>query len=153
MSEIIELKKPKPKYKKRWVWLIGIIIIVNMSGGEDQPNQSTQKSSTLPLTTKKALAHHLVTAQPKSEHNKEELPSHKTSMNKAEFDQLKMKMTYEEAKAIIGGLGEAMSESGSPGERLHTVMYQYEGEGDPGAKAYLMFQGNQLVNKDQFGLK
>lgn len=77
----------------------------------------------------------------------------KPTMTKAEFDQLKSGMTYEEATAIIGGPGEVMSESGSKGEDLHTVMYQYKGEGDFGANANLMFQGNKLNNKAQMGLK
>ena len=75
------------------------------------------------------------------------------TMTMSEFTQLKDGMSYEEATKIIGGPGEIMSESGTKGDALHTVMYQYKGEGDLGANANLMFQGNKLKNKAQFGLK
>lgn len=77
----------------------------------------------------------------------------KASKTMAEFTQLKDGMTYEEATAIIGGPGEVLSESGSPGEALHTIMYSYKGESGLGANANIMFQGNKLNNKAQFGLK
>ncbi|NTV91008.1 MAG: DUF3862 domain-containing protein [Clostridiales bacterium] len=80
-------------------------------------------------------------------------PANKPTMTKAEFDQLKSGMTYEEATAIIGGPGEVLSESGNAGDEYHTVMYQYKGEGGFGANANLMFQGNKLMNKAQMGLK
>ncbi|SHH37497.1 DUF3862 domain-containing protein [Desulforamulus hydrothermalis] len=79
--------------------------------------------------------------------------ANKPTISKEEFDQLKSGMSYEEATAIIGGPGVVISESGNPGDQLHTVMYQYEGEGDLGANANLLFQGNKLQNKAQFGLK
>jgi len=74
-------------------------------------------------------------------------------MHKAEFDQLKSGMSYKECTAIIGGPGEVVSESGSPGDQFYTVMYQYKGEGELGANANLMFQGDKLANKAQMGLK
>ena len=80
-------------------------------------------------------------------------PTNKPTMTMAEFTQLKTGMTYEEATKIIGGPGEVMSESGSIGDPAHTVMYTYKGEGDLGANANLMFQGDKLMNKAQFGLK
>ena len=80
-------------------------------------------------------------------------PANKPTMTMAEFTQLKTGMSYEEATKIIGGPGEVMSESGSKGDPAHTVMYTYKGEGDLGANANLMFQGDKLMNKAQFGLK
>ena len=80
-------------------------------------------------------------------------PTNKQTMTMAEFTQLKNGMSYEEATKIIGGPGEVMSESGSPGDAAHTVMYTYKGEGSLGANANVMFQGNKLMNKAQFGLK
>ena len=77
----------------------------------------------------------------------------KPTMTMEEFSQLKDGMSYEDATAIIGGPGEVMSESGTKGEALHTIMYQYKGEGDLGANANVMFQGNKLNTKAQFGLK
>ena len=80
-------------------------------------------------------------------------PANKPTMTKAEFDQLKDGMSYEEATKIIGGPGEVMSESGSKGDAAHTVMYTYKGEGSLGANANVMFQGEKLITKAQFGLK
>ena len=80
-------------------------------------------------------------------------PANKPTMTMAEFAQLKDGMNYEDATKIIGEPGEVVSESGTKGDALHTIMYQYNGEGDLGANANLMFQGNKLINKAQFGLK
>lgn len=77
----------------------------------------------------------------------------KPTMTMAEFNQLKDGMSYEEATSIIGGPGEVTVESGKKGEALHTVIYQYKGEGDLGANANVTFQGNKLNMKAQMGLK
>jgi len=77
----------------------------------------------------------------------------KPTMTKAEFGQLATGMSYEDATSIIGGPGEVVSESGTKGGALHTVMYTYKGEGDIGANANVMFQNNKLNTKAQFGLK
>jgi len=79
--------------------------------------------------------------------------SKEVTISKAEFDQIKSGMSYEEVKAIIGGEGEVMSESGNPGDQFYTVAYMYKGKGDLGANANFMFQTDKLQNKAQFGLK
>lgn len=129
-------KVKKPIYKKWWFWVGALVILFAIGSGGGNDGQQTAQTS----------------AQTAQEQQKAE-PQNKPSMTKAEFDQLKSGMSYEEASAIIGGPGEVISESGNPGDQLHTVMYQYEGEGDLGANANLMFQGNKLNNKAQFGLK
>lgn len=70
-----------------------------------------------------------------------------------EFNKIQNGMSYEEVVAIIGGEGNMISESGEKGSDLYTVMYEYKGEGDIGANANFMFQGNKLQNKAQMGLK
>lgn len=70
-----------------------------------------------------------------------------------QFNQIQNGMTYEEVTNILGGEGEILSESGEKGTDFHTVIYMYQGKGDLGANANLMFQGNKLQNKSQFGLK
>lgn len=70
-----------------------------------------------------------------------------------QFNQIQNGMTLEEVVAIVGGEGEIVSETGEKGSDLHTVMYSYAGKGDIGANVSLMFQGNKLENKSQFGLK
>jgi hypothetical protein len=77
----------------------------------------------------------------------------KVTITKAEFDKIQNGMTYEQVKQIVGGEGHLVSESGKPGTAEHTAIYDYQGEGDIGANATLMFQGGKLINKSQFGLK
>lgn len=81
------------------------------------------------------------------------IPINEPTISKAEFDQIKNGMSYEEVTAIIGGPGEVLSETGSEGEQFHTVMYMYEGEGKLGANANMMFQEGKLISKAQFGLE
>jgi hypothetical protein len=77
----------------------------------------------------------------------------KVTITKEEFDKIQNGMTYEQVKQIVGGEGHKISETGKPGTPEHTVMYDYQGEGEIGANASLMFQGGKLINKSQFGLK
>jgi Beta-lactamase inhibitor (BLIP) len=77
----------------------------------------------------------------------------KVTITKEEFDKIQNGMTYEEVVKIVGGEGHKISETGKPGAADHTVMYDYQGEGEIGANASLMFQGGKLINKSQFGLK
>lgn len=75
-------------------------------------------------------------------------------ITKAEFDQIKDGMSYEEVTAIVGGEGELQAESGKPGEELYTVSYSYQAEkGSLGANANVMFQGGKMTMKAQAGLK
>nr|WP_263324259.1 DUF3862 domain-containing protein [Neobacillus sp. Marseille-Q6967] len=74
-------------------------------------------------------------------------------MTLEQFNQIQNGMTYEEVKAIVGGEGEIVSESGEKGSQFHTVVYSYQGKGSIGANASLTFQGNKLQNKSQFGLE
>lgn len=74
-------------------------------------------------------------------------------VTKEQFDKIENGMTYDEVVNIIGGEGNLLSESGEKGTDMHTVMYEYSGEGDLGANASFMFQGGELVNKSQMGLK
>jgi outer membrane protein assembly factor BamE (lipoprotein component of BamABCDE complex) len=74
-------------------------------------------------------------------------------ISKAKYDQIQSGMTYEQVQQIAGGEGEILSESGQKGTEFYTIMVQYGGEGDLGANVSLMFQGNKLQTKSQFGLK
>lgn len=83
----------------------------------------------------------------------EDAAASKVTITKEEFDKIQNGMTYEEVVKIVGGEGHKISETGKPGAPDHTVMYDYQGEGELGANASLMFQGGKLINKSQFGLK
>jgi hypothetical protein len=58
----------------------------------------------------------------------------------AEFNAIQNGMTYEQVVQIVGGPGQKLSESGSPGDEYYTVMYSWDGEGSLGANANCMFQ-------------
>lgn len=77
----------------------------------------------------------------------------KITINKTKFDQIQTGMTYEQVQQIIGGPGDTVSESGQKGTEFYTIMVEYKGESGIGANASLMFQGNKLENKSQFGLE
>jgi hypothetical protein len=99
-------------------------------------------------TTKKVVDDTAKEVSAKVEPKKDEV-----AVSLAEFDQIKAGMSYEEVVKIVGGEGTIASESGEEGDQLHTILYQYEGDGDLGANASFMFQGGKLENKTQIGLK
>jgi len=80
-------------------------------------------------------------------------PKNQPNMSEAEFDQIKNGMTYEQVSAIVGGPGEIVFETGTPGDQFYTVKYQFKGEGIMGSNAQFMFQGGKLNTKAQMGLK
>ncbi|WP_282938718.1 DUF3862 domain-containing protein [Paenibacillus sp. RC67] len=75
------------------------------------------------------------------------------TITKAKFEKIENGMSYEEVTKIIGGPGELLSEIGNKGEKTHTTVYMYKGEGTIGANANFTFQGGKLLAKAQAGLK
>jgi hypothetical protein len=69
-------------------------------------------------------------------------------VTKAEFDQLREGMSYEDAARVIGASGELLSSSEIAGYK--TVMYSWMNSN--GSNMNAMFQNGRLVNKAQFGL-
>ena len=69
-------------------------------------------------------------------------------VTRAEYDQLREGMTYEEAVRIIGVRGDELSRSDLAG--FSTVMYSWMNDNSSNMNA--MFQNNKLVTKAQFGL-
>ena len=70
-------------------------------------------------------------------------------VTKAEFDQIRQEMTYEDVKLIIGHPGEEISRSDIAG--YTTIMYSWANSN--GSNMNAMFQNNSLVSKAQFGLR
>lgn len=126
---------------------IGIIVVGLIAIGFFSAMLSGGGDSDQPVSTKASSTQ----SQQPAENSQPAKNSPKVS--KEEFLAIKDGMSYEEVVQIIGGEGEVMSESGSPGDQYHTIMYAYEGEGQLGANANFMFQGNKLQNKAQFGLE
>lgn len=123
---------------KKLVILLSLLFIIVLTGcGGEKKQDSTQTST--PSTQQ----------QPKQEQTQKNKPT----MSKTEFEKIQNGMSYEEVTKIIGGPGELTSEVGSKGDQFYTAAYQYEGEGQLGANAILMFQGGKLASKSQFGLK
>jgi hypothetical protein len=69
-------------------------------------------------------------------------------VTKAEYDQIKEGMSYEEVCSIIGNRGEEQSRSDLAG--ITTVMYAWSNSN--GSNMNAMFQTGKLIQKAQFGL-
>lgn len=70
-----------------------------------------------------------------------------------EYNLLSVGDSYEEVVAVIGSRGKLMSEAGEKGSGSYAVTYMWDGEGEIGANAILLFQDNKLTTKAQSGLK
>ena len=115
--------------KKHWiVWLMGslltVLLLATLSGCGDLSAGSSEGSGA----------------------------GAKSYITKADYDQIQNGMTYDEVKAIIGSDGEQMSEVGTKGDALYTVVYNWKGK-DGISNAVLEFQGDKLSAKSQVGLK
>lgn len=72
----------------------------------------------------------------------------------SEYEQIKNGMSYASVANIIGSPGELLSEVDlGLGADLVTKMYSWDGSGDIGANATVMFQGGQVIEKAQYGLE
>ncbi|MFD1884956.1 hypothetical protein [Paenibacillus wenxiniae] len=65
----------------------------------------------------------------------------------AQYKKLEVGMSTEEVINILGGEGEALSET------ENTVVYSYKGAAGDGSNAVIAFQGGKLLTKAQSGLK
>ncbi|WPP41372.1 hypothetical protein SK066_22930 [Paenibacillus hunanensis] len=65
----------------------------------------------------------------------------------AQYKKLEVGMSVEEVINILGGEGEALSET------ENTVVYSYKGAAGDGSNAVIAFQGGKLLTKAQAGLK
>lgn len=70
-----------------------------------------------------------------------------------EFNRLRAGMTWSEVYDIIGSHGTKVSETGSASDDYHIVSYSYEGYGEIGANAQLMFINGELDTMAQYGLE
>ncbi|SIT08062.1 DUF3862 domain-containing protein [Kroppenstedtia eburnea] len=90
---------------------------------------------------------------PKSQESKEkpkkEEPKKDNEVTKAEYDQIKNGMSYQEVVNIIGFEGEENSQNEIGGTK--TIMYTWMNP--DGSNMNAMFQNDKLVQKAQFGLK
>ena len=127
--------------KRGCLWIVGILVVLGVLGAIFGGG-SKQQSAGVTVPTKAAV---VVAATA--------VPQNKPTMTKAEFDQIQNGMTYPEVTAIVGGPGEMVVETGTPGDPLYTVAYKFNGEGSLGANSQLMFQGGKMNTKAQFGLK
>ena len=69
----------------------------------------------------------------------------------AEYNRIRVGMSYDEVREIIGAQGTEMSRNPIGG--ITTVMYSWRGAGIAGANMNAVFQDGKLVDKAQFGLR
>ncbi len=70
-----------------------------------------------------------------------------------EYNQLRSGMSRSEVYDIVGSFGTKTSETGSSADDYHIVMYSYDGYGNTGANAQLMFINGELDTMAQYGLE
>lgn len=70
-----------------------------------------------------------------------------------EFNAIQEGMTYQEVTDIVGSSGELISETDIGVPEYYTQMRSWDGEGELGANANVIFQGGVVTSKSQFGLK
>jgi hypothetical protein len=78
--------------------------------------------------------------------------SKKSTITKEQYDKINNGMNYKEVVKIVGGEGEIVSESGEKGSKMYAIGVTYEGKGGSGS-ASLVFMGDELKSKSQYGLK
>lgn len=78
-------------------------------------------------------------------------PANPPTISKAEFDQLKIGMTYAAVVAIIGSEGELLTETQTRGGLIK--VYSWQGEGAEGASAIAMFGNGKMTTKSQSRLQ
>lgn len=69
-----------------------------------------------------------------------------------EYNKLEVGMSRTEVYDIVGSFGTKTSETGQIGDDYHIEMYEYEGYGELGANAQLMFVNGVLDTMSQYGL-
>lgn len=145
MEPVTEWRRPHSR--RRWLIVIALLAVaglalprlVSSNGSSSAPRQYES-----PLDAAQALANDSAPTSPAASVNP-------VSMTLDEFDRIAAGMSYQRVVAIVGGPGEVLSESDVAG--LHTIMYKWDGEGDTGANASVMFQDDAEINKAQFGLR
>lgn len=129
--------------------LIVLGIIIASLGNDDSTNETNDTTPTEEETTNPPAEESEDNEATDSE--PAETEDTDGSLTKEKFDQIKEGMTYEEVVAIIGSEGTVLSESGTPGDAYHTVIYEFETDGFM-SSANMTFQGGKLMNKAQYGL-
>lgn len=74
-------------------------------------------------------------------------------ITKAEYEQIKEGMTYEQVVEIIGGPGKLLKEVEKPNGSTTTRIYYWRGNGGPASQAELSFEGEKLIYRLQSGLQ
>jgi len=74
-----------------------------------------------------------------------------TAISKIEYNKLQYGSTYEKVKALLGGTGEVLTESGTKGNKGYTVTYHLKSSAS--GEVFLAFKDNILVNKMEVNLQ
>ena len=130
-SSYKEAKAARPWFKKKRFWLLAIIVVIIIAavaggGGSSEPTE-TNSDGTPVVTTPKAAD---------------------VEITRAEYDQIKEGMTYDEVVAIVGGPGEESSTSDIGG--MSSASYTWKG----GVTDFCLvtFIDGKMSSKTQSGL-
>ncbi|MCM8901330.1 DUF3862 domain-containing protein [Caldicoprobacter algeriensis] len=130
-------KEKKPLYKRVWFWAIVVVIAIIAIASSN--NKGSNQISVQPNPSNTAQQNTEVQTVTKTE-------TKKYTMD--QFKQIKMGMTYEEVKAI---LGEGTEDSSSGEGELKTVSYSWANS--DGSNISVILQGGKVITKAQAGLQ
>lgn len=123
-------------------WIIAVIsfaivlfVFITVIDAISKPNKSDSDAGESSLLTdqERGIDEHLITLN--------------------EYNQLKKGMYRSDVYDIVGSFGDKLSETENASSDSHIEMYTYEGYGDTGANAQLMFVNGKLDTMAQYGLE
>ncbi len=128
-----EIHTPKTKFSlfRGFLVLIAILALVGFFGFASMVFRLSQND--IPTQNIKKISDSLITLN--------------------EYNMLHSGMSKTDVYAVVGSFGEKVSGTGSIGDDYHIEMYSYEGYGETGANAQLMFTNGELDTMAQFGLE
>ncbi len=111
----------------------GILLIMYVLGYDFSTDMSNSEKGSQQSFQERGIDEHLITLN--------------------EYNQLRSGMSRSEVYDIVGSFGEKLSETGNASDDYHIEMYSYEGYGNTGANAQLMFINGKLDTMAQYGLE
>jgi hypothetical protein len=135
-----EQKVKKPFYKKVWVWVIAVIVLVGVIGSNNDSDKSQVSEPAAQSSTNSNNAGENKTPEPTAK------PQSK--VNYQNFMNIKMGAKYEEVKAILGE-GEVTSMTRIM--KSESIMYSWINKN--GSNMNATFSDGKMMMKAQFNLK
>lgn len=135
-----EQKIKKPIYKRPWIWVLAVIVVLAIYGNSSKDNKDSAADPTLKVEDSKK--EDAKKDEPKKDQKKEE-----SKINYENFLKIEMGQSYEDVVAL---LGEGSQKSSSEVAGIKTALYSWNGDGITSISATL--QDGKISSKAQAGL-